>query len=153
VRPASRKPLLLACAGLTMACESALGPKDIEGTYVLRDVAGSALPAIVDSNSHGFVRVLADTLYFAPDGHGTRTEIVEGGPADGGAPTGPIRWERSFGFGVVHGWIEVTFDCAPDALCAAPPHLVARPIANGLKVEFALTSRVPQTYTGPTSAP
>jgi hypothetical protein len=153
MRSAARIPVLLMCAGLAAACDEPLGPNDIVGTYVLQTVAGEALPAIVDSNSYDFLRVVADTLRFTADGRGTRAEVVESEPSNGGAPTGPMRWEQSFRFSVAHGWIAITFDCPPNALCAAPPHVVARPTANGLRVDFALTSRVPQTYAGLTSSP
>ena len=146
MRSASRIPVLLMCAGLAAACEEPLGPKDIVGTYALEDVAGEALPAIVDSNSYGILRVLADTLRLTADGRGRRVEVVESEPSTGGLPTGPLRWEQSFSFGIVHGWIEIAFDCPWDADCVAPPHVVARPLANGLRVDFALVSRVPQTY-------
>jgi len=146
MRATLRLPVLLMWAGLAAACEEPLGPEDIVGTYVLQDVAGEALPAIVDSNSYSVLRVLADTLRLTADGRGTRMEVVESEPSTGGSTTGPMHWEESFGFRIVHGRIEITIDCPWYADCVAGPHVVARPIANGLRVDFALASRVPQTY-------
>jgi hypothetical protein len=153
MRALSRLAVLLLGAGLPAACSEPLGPRGFVGTYALQNVAGDALPALLLENDYVIVRVLADTLRFAAHGRGTGVQVLESGPPTGASPTSPVRWEYAFGFRVVEDRIEIAFDCPPGADCAAPPHVVARPIPGGLRADFALIYRVPQTYARVSSSP
>ena len=143
----SRRLVWPLSAGLAAACEDPLRPDDVVGTYALRDVAGGALPAIVLTNDYGVWRVLADTLRFTADGRGTNVNVAEHEIPPGASPTGPVRMVSPFTFRTVEGRIEIAFDCRePAASCVAPPHLVARPTTGGLRADYYLMYRVPQTF-------
>jgi hypothetical protein len=131
---------------LPLACGDALGPGDIAGTYALRRVAGDTLPAVLYTTGTVTVRVFADTLRFALDHRGAQITVRESDPVAGGPSGGPVHWESLFTFRIVEGRIEVGYDCPPGADCVAPPHLVLRPIPNGLQADFALGGRLPLIY-------
>jgi hypothetical protein len=137
---------ILLCATVPLACGEPLSPRDIAGTYALQRVAGDSLPALLYTNEYVTVHVFADTLLFGPDRRGTLITVRESEPLAGGPSTGPLRGESTFGFRVVEGQIEVTFDCPPNANCAPPPHLVLRRSPAGLQADFALGARTPLSY-------
>jgi hypothetical protein len=140
-------------AGLAAACTEPLGPDGVLGGYALQAVAGQPLPAVVDSSSDFIVRVLADTLRLGNDGRGARVRIAEYRYPTGIAPTDTVRWDGQLGFRIVEGRIEMTFVCPADALCVAPPHIVAWRTSDGLRSSFDLGQRVPQDYRRLASAP
>ncbi len=147
-----RSRLMILCAALLVACGEPLSPSDVAGTYALQRVAGDTLPALLYTAGSVNVRVLADTLQFLSDRHGTQITVRESEPVSGEPSTGPLRWTSAFVFGITGGRIEVGFECPPNANCVAPPHLVLRPTGDGLEASFALGARIPLTYTRVASA-
>lgn len=61
-----------------------------------------------------------------------------------GLPAEPSsRGTTELRFEMKRGRIEVSAICPPNANCAPPPHLVARAVAEGLRVDVANGQRVP----------
>ena len=144
--------LLLGAAAL--GCGDPLRPADVAGAYALVRVESEALPAVLYSNEYVRVRVLADTLRLNADGSGTRIGLRDVEPLQQGvAPAGETRVEGEFRFWTANGRVEVDFICPPNANCVAPPHLVARPVPGGLRVDFDLGARVPLFYARVAGAP
>jgi hypothetical protein len=137
------RPLL---AVLLLACDDPLGPRDVAGTYALERIGDATLPAVSVANEAVLVRTLADTLRLERDGRGSAVLVTESLVTATGAREGPSRAVLPFDYRVVAGRIEIGFDCPPTAFCSAPPHLVAVPIAGGLRADFAGGRRVPMVY-------
>jgi len=144
-------PALLLGAGLAVACTEPLVPDDVLATYALQIVAGEPLPAVAESSSSQIVRILADTLRLAADGRGERVRIVENEYPTGAAPTDSVRWESGLSYWVVGRLIHM-YVCPWDVDCESP-NVIARPTAEGLRVEWAGGQRVPQDYLRLRSAP
>ena len=138
---------LLALCASAIACGDALAPGDVAGTYALQRVESDPLPTLLFATEYVRVRVLADTVRLNADGSGIQISVLESEPlVKGIAPEGPARGEVPLRFETVNGRIEVTFICPPNANCAPPPHLVARAVSEGLRVEVAAGYRLPLLY-------
>ena len=145
-RPSLFRARLATLAALgTAACGDPAGPADVADTYVLRSIAGNALPAVAYTTPGLTSRVLADTLRLRADGTGsaTRTAVLDPPAADAGVP---YTVTSDLTYAVVGGRVQVTYACPPNASCVAGPHLVARREGGGLVAERALAERVPQVY-------
>lgn len=140
------RTITLLCAAILLACSDSLAPGDVFGTYVLHNVAGDALPALLYTTEFVRIRVFADTLRFTPDGRGSINTLRESEPVKGDGPTEPFRWQTGFSYKLVEDRIEVSFDCPPNASCVKPPHLVLRGLPAGLRADFALSARLPLFY-------
>lgn len=136
--------LLLAATG----CADPLGPDDFAGVYLLEDVAGEPLPAVLIEHDSFRFHVHSDELILNPDRIGRRVTTGLADLMDGEGPSQDVRWEAELVFRVVGRRIEVEVVCPPNALmlCTPPPHLVARRVAGGLRVESAQGERVPLSY-------
>lgn len=113
-RRQARVTLLLATL-ILLACGDPLAPEDVIGTYALGQSSDQVLMA------WGI-----DTIRLEARGVGT---------VWGWSDTGPVRWSDSIRFRVVDSRIEMEFICPPDALCVPPPHLVARRVPGGIRLE------------------
>jgi hypothetical protein len=81
------------------------------------------------------------------DGTGIQVSVHEIEPlVDGIEPEAPTRGDAVLRFQTVNGRVEIAYICPPNANCAPPPHLVARRMAEGLRMDFALGLRVPLHY-------
>jgi hypothetical protein len=130
-----------------LACQDSLAPTDVAGTYVLQSVATEPLPAEIYRNDYVTIRVIADTLRLRPDGTGTMSGVQVAEPRqEGMAPATPAWWTGQLRFRIVEGDVEVTMICPPDANCVPGPHLTARRLDSGLRVDYALGGRVPRVY-------
>ena len=138
--------LTLLCLAAPLSCSDSLSPGEVPGTYVLRNVAGDPLPAVLYTTEFTKIRVFADTLRFTLNGRGSINTFRESEPVKGDGPTEPFRWQEGFSYRLVDNRIEVTFDCPPNANCLKGPHLVLRESSNGLTAEFAFTYRLPLVY-------
>ena len=140
------RAITLLCTATSLACSDSLSPGDVLGTYVLRSVAGDALPTLLYTTEFVKIRVFADTLRFTLDGRGSINTLRESEPVNGDGPTEPFRWQTGFSYQLVDDRIEVAFDCPPNASCVEPPHLVLRDMSAGLRADFALGARLPLFY-------
>ncbi|HEX5726559.1 MAG TPA: hypothetical protein VFX98_13880 [Longimicrobiaceae bacterium] len=118
-------------------CDSALGvdPAEVAGTYVLEAVAGSPLPAVVMENEDFMSTVLADTFRFSGDGTGRQSVRTRLRLHATGVTENISFQQQTFGYRIRGARIEITYVCAPNALCLPGPHLIARPTADGLRIE------------------
>ena len=140
------RTITLVCAAIPLACSDSLAPGDVVGAYVLSSVAGDALPTLLYTTEFVKIRVVADTLRFSRDGRGSISTSRESEPVKGDGPTEPFRWQAGFSYKRVDDRIDVAFDCPPNANCVAPPHIVLRGVATGLRADFALGARLPLFY-------
>ncbi len=124
--------IALAASGLATACEGPTRPLEVSGTYVLRQIAGEPLPAIIARDSGSALLLLADTLRLEAGGRGlvARSTMLVSihAPADG-----PFRAESPLVYRVSGSRIEITYVCPPNASCVAGPHLIARRTSLGLE--------------------
>ena len=131
---------------LTVGCRSSLGPDDVAGTYVLERVGDDPLPAEVFRDTHGIVSIIADTMRLGTNGRGSFASVRIIDPVGIEAPQIPNRLDIALTFRIVGSRIEMEFICAPNALCIAGPHLIARQNARGLVVEASLVADAPLHY-------
>jgi hypothetical protein len=139
----------LAAASLSLltSCGEPTSPSRAAGVYVLTQVAGDALPTALLTNESVRIMVIADTLRLSPDGTGVRTSayrtdflsILDKAPESS-------EHSQAFSFRVTGDRVEIGFHCPPNANCAPPPHIIATRSGEGLDIEFAGGSRVPQGY-------
>ena len=115
-----------------LACESALSPEAVAGTYVLRSIEGDSLPSVLYTTDQSRVWALSDTLVFRADAQGTRTSFLEIEPLNSERPNEPWARAESFSFRIVWTSVELNFCPGPGDNCIAPPHLVLRWTDNGL---------------------
>ena len=118
-----RAPLLLAAS---IGCSDSTSPAGpvLPGTYVLRRIAGDALPAELYTTRAGVsVRVIADTLRFMNDGTGTHVQVASFDFAEA------ARGEGAFSWNVDDGRLEITHTCMASAMIVSA-HLSAVPEAT-----------------------
>jgi hypothetical protein len=136
--------LLAALAG----CGSSTRPTE-SSTYVLRRVAGEALPTILAANESGQIRVYADTIILEGDGVGSSSTTTEFIPTVPGIPNdGPESFRSTLHYRLGIGRLEISFDCPPGADCVAGPHLVGEFREQGFELRWGplLTGREPMAY-------
>lgn len=139
---------------VAVACENALAPSDVVGTYALRAVGKSALPTELYRNEYVIVRVFADTLHLRSDGTATIASVRSTDPLQPGIdPTPPTLIASPAHYRLHDNRIEVAFDCPPNADCIPGPHLVAIPVKDGLEVDQVLTGHVLLAYTRVAATP
>jgi hypothetical protein len=143
---------MFACALIVTSCRDATDPPvEPAEEYVLRSVAGAALPATIANGGATGWQIVADTMRFRADGTGTEIfiwrTVMTGQP-----PAEPEREERSFHFSLKPGGvIEIELPC-PDfqsghtASCIAPPHFRGTVDAEGIEFDFALSYPTPFRY-------
>jgi hypothetical protein len=142
---------------LLLGCHSAgsgpsAGPSQSPGftakMYVLRTVAGDALPAVLVNNEHVTIVGLADTIWLEPDGSGL--EISREQATDKGTGADPVlyRNERPFTYVVSGNFIEVSYECNDVIIrsCVAPPHLLGVVGEVKLVLDKALYYRTPLVF-------
>ena len=150
--------LFLLLTGWLLACRSGGSPvvaprgndsgggDGTAGLYVLRTLAGDALPVV--GNQVATLVVLGDTIRLERNGTGLETgmELV----IDATLPEGEAKrhYERPFNYRRIGARIEVEFPCPIDALmiCATPPHYVGALTAEGLELSYALYYRTPLVF-------
>jgi hypothetical protein len=140
--------LVCACA-LIVSCRDATDPPgQPDEEYVLRSVAGAALPATVVVGDATEWQIVADTMRFRSDGTGTEVFVWRTTVA-GQAPGDPEREERSFQYQLKpNGVVEIEFPC-PDfpagntASCIAPPHYRGTIGDAEIEFDFALSYPTP----------
>lgn len=130
-----------ACALLLTfgACRHGFGP--ITGdTFVLRSVSGDELPAPYAPNPQSPTLVIADTLVFGDNQIGEQRAVYEN--ADGG------RWSARtrFTYERVGDRIEISYVCADNASCIAPPHHIGTLSGTELLISSSNVSRVPLVF-------
>jgi hypothetical protein len=119
-----------------LLCSCNLDPDVAGERYVLRSIAGIALPAPYAQNPQHNARILADTLILREDGTGEWRALIE---QSLNGPTNTARIEVTF---TQDGDdIAVSFVCPDLASCVAPPHYVGEALSGGDRIEFR-TSRV-----------
>jgi hypothetical protein len=126
----------LAFAGALPACGDAAGPV-AEDSYVLRSIAGDALPALFSESEAVRVRIVADTLVLEDDLTGHEAQRLEtytkvDGSLDIYDTTISLRWVMR------EGRLEITYDCPDFATCIEPPHLAGTATATGLDFDYSL---------------
>jgi hypothetical protein len=133
---------------LGASCRDPLTPGHVAGSYVLRQVGGDALPAVLSENGFFRLVVLADTLRLRPDGTGTVTGLRDEQPLGAGiTAAGPKLVTMALMYHVVHDRIEMSFVCPPYALCVRElPQYVATTTLGGVLVDSAPGFRVPLVY-------
>ncbi|HJU70181.1 MAG TPA: hypothetical protein VJ650_18240 [Gemmatimonadaceae bacterium] len=104
-----------AALALLAACDDPLSPRDVAGTYVLRSVRGTPVPAVFQEAEQSRLHVLADTLRLHADGTGMETWLLQ---STGVHAWGPDRRQRSLRFEIRRGRIEATYLCGPAENCA-----------------------------------
>jgi hypothetical protein len=125
----------LSVLALASGCRESLSPPGLVGTYVLQRVGDAPIPAVIFAAGGTTVRVIADTLVLGMNNRGRFVSIqtieAQAGP---GAPT---RIAARLTYSVVRVQeapadrvtsrveVHLHFECPPNALCAAGPHLVA----------------------------
>jgi hypothetical protein len=131
--------LAAACIGCGETAASAAGD-----TYVLRSIAGDALPAVFTESDAVRVRILADTLVLADDRTGHEVQRLETLTAvDGSLHT--YRSVVTLTWSVRDGRLEIAYDCPDFASCIAPPHLAGAATAAGLTFDQSL-GRAPLVF-------
>jgi hypothetical protein len=128
------------------------GPEESPGLtarmYVLRQVAGDPIPAILVDNEHATIVSLADTVWLERDGTGR--EAATERSIDKGIAGAPVvrRDERPFSYEVARDRITVSFECNDVIIrsCAAPPHLRGVLTSSSLVFHQALHIRTPLVY-------
>ena len=142
--------LVVLAAMVILGCGGSTEPQPTGGvTYVLRRVAGDALPTLLATNDVGQIRVYADTILLAGDGTGSRSAITEFIPTIPGIPNdGPGSSGSPLHYRVGIDRVEISFDCPPNANCVAGPHLVGELREQGLELQWGplLTGREPMEY-------
>jgi hypothetical protein len=128
-------------AALTASCRSPVQP--LGDTYVLRSIAGIALPAAYAPNLDLPARKLADTLFLRGDGTGEIHATIE--EALGGAV---IRQDGQVTYTQHGNDLEVSYVCPSNAAaqCLAQPHLTGRLTFTGILFDRAAVSRAPLVY-------
>ena len=130
---------------LVLGCGQTLAPNDAASSYVLQQVGPDPLPAVLFSSQDVTIRVFADTIRLSVKGTGTQSTLEEVRPTKGmQVDTASIT--ASFSFRETDGRLEIAFSCPINANCAPPPHLIATLIPAGLRVDYAMGSRVPLIY-------
>jgi len=127
------------------------GPRDRTGGlatgYVLRSVAGDALPAALVVNDHVTIVALADTVWLRPDGTGL--QVVVHRVADAGAPqSAEYRFEQPFTYQQTGERIAISLDCIDVIIrsCVPPPHYQGTLSESSLTLDAALFYRTPLLY-------
>ncbi|HSJ06795.1 MAG TPA: hypothetical protein VK936_08835 [Longimicrobiales bacterium] len=118
------------------ACGDLLGTAPVEATaWALESLDGGSLPAVSVANEWVTLLTRADTLRF--DGGTRGTQIVHWDAAYSSPEVADEsgRTESAFRYRVRQGRVEISFDCPPNALCVAPPHLYAVPVDGALRVQ------------------
>src|SRR4051812_1300422 len=140
--------LLLATAPLLLAtsCRDITAPLDYDSNYTLTSIAGDPLPARSFENDYMRMTSIAETLRFRPDGTGNRVSVERVEYVAGGTAPEELHFEAPFHYSVVDGRVQIGFDCPPNALCAAPPHMLGRLTSDGIRFDYVLGARVPQQY-------
>jgi hypothetical protein len=127
-------------------CSSSTGPSSVAGTYVLRSIAGDALPAVAVTGVYieGPPIVLADTIRFRGDGAGTRAITSRGGGIGDGQPGRVSHDVLPLRVHVRGGQLDLFYDCGPNANCIGigPAHLTA----TGFEIAATDDARGPQVY-------
>ena len=142
--------LPLACrhAETDPSLDPSQGPSSVARVYVLRTVAGEALPAVLLDNEHATIVSLADTIWLEADGSGV--EVATERSTDKGSGMEPIvrRDERPFTYRLERDRIEIDFECNDVIIrsCVAPPHLLGALTEARLSFYYALYPRLPLEY-------
>ena len=134
--------LLLGASG----CDDPLAPAEVAGTYALQSIAGEPLPALLIDYPHYRLRVDEDELRLNADGTGRRITAGVGERLDVQDGPEPVVWDTDLRFRIVGQRIEIEEVCPPNATCLPPPHLIARPVPGGLRVEVTYGDRNPLSY-------
>lgn len=131
--------LAAAAAGLVLSgtgCSALLEPSREEATaWALESLDGAALPAVSMSNEWVTMVTRADTLRFGGRTRGLQIVHWDAAYASPEVADETGRMESEFSYRIVQGRVEISFDCPPNALCLAPPHLYAVPVAGALRVQ------------------
>ena len=131
----------LAVALLLAACGEPLRPADLAGIYSLRRIGQDEAPA---TDSAGGLTSVVDTIIFDTDGTGRHVRITVFAPHASSLPD-TMTWDVPLVYRARRGRFELTFDCPPNALCAAGPHWLIYPNALGF-TGIPLDSRGPLYY-------
>jgi hypothetical protein len=136
---------------LALACNGDLGPGTLSSdTYVLQEVDGDPVPAVLYSNEFVEFYVVSDTIRLRPDGTGTISGVRSAMPLQPGIPGGqdPTWGTADIRFRRVLRGIEIDYVCPANADCVAPPHLFAVERGDRLEVSWApsLLGRSPMIY-------
>jgi hypothetical protein len=131
----SRSRVVLSFAAVLL-CGCNLEPDVAGERYVLRSIAGIALPAPYAQNPQHTARILADTIVLREDGTGEWRALIEQ------SLNGPAHVARvELTYTQDGDDIAVSFVCKDGAACVAPPHYVGEALSGGDRIEFR-TSRV-----------
>jgi hypothetical protein len=145
-------PSIAILVALALACNGDLGPGTLSSdTYVLEEVDGDPVPAVVYSNEFVEFYVVSDTIRLRHDGTGTISGVRSAVALQPGIPGGqdPTWGTADIRFRRVLRGIEIDYVCPANADCAPPPHLIAAERDNRLEVSWApsLIGRSPMIYT------
>lgn len=117
-------------------------------TYVLRTIAGEAVPAVFTDHEFSTQRIVADTLVLAGGGTGREVQVL----AVLDKTTGELATHTDtldLTFTVDDGRIEIAYECNDViivfASCIAPPHLAGDVASTGIVFDFAL-GRTPLAF-------
>lgn len=117
----------------------------VRARHNLSAIAAAPLPAVLESNELWRAYVFSETIELRPDGTGTRRIVREVEPLNSELATARTRISlaHEFHYHVVRGQIRFAFECSPNAGCIAPPHLLGRATANGLRLTYPTQMDVP----------
>jgi hypothetical protein len=122
-----------------LGCESTSEPPRATDVYSLQP------PAVLDIYE-GHLEILNETLFLFADGT-ARREFRQ--RYDFNSPTQrdtTVRQEQEYTYELRGNRIELTFECPPNALCIAPPHLWGELTADGLELRWHVDTDVPLRY-------
>jgi hypothetical protein len=138
--PTRRLSLLFAALALA-ACDAPTNVSPTRELFVLSEVAGQSLPAVLYPG--GSLTIVADTFRLREDGSGVNIRQTRDTINDERYRTvGEFTWTQH------DGRLEMSFPCPPNVrmMCVAPPHL-AGPVTNGAWIlDHAAWYELPSTF-------
>jgi hypothetical protein len=138
---------VLACiAILAVGCGSPTDSNPLAGTFVLRTIAGEALPALAWETEYTAIHIIADTLLIPPRGRAEERRTAEVHSSVPHHSQKVHTTSSEIGIRLAAGRLELSYVCPPNANCVAGPHLIGRLTDVGLTFETASGMRVPLVY-------
>ena len=133
-----------------------LGPigGEAAGVYVLRSVAGKALPAVIASHESYHAVMLSDTIFLHADGAGGESAVKR--ETEGSSAASVVRETSAFSYTLSGSRLTGEITCNDVVLfaCSAPPHYSGTVTGDGLELDVALNYRGSLRYVkvaGPTN--
>jgi hypothetical protein len=119
---------------------------DVAGIYVLRSVAGKALPAVIASHESYHAVMLSDTIFLHADGSGGESAVKR--VTEGSSAANGVRETSAFSYTLAGNRLTGEIACNDVVMfaCSAPPHYSGTATADGLELDVSLHYRAPLRY-------